>query len=181
MICPQCRKEIAEASNFCYLCGARQMPGGDPQRRATDRKLRRSRTRASIAGVCAGIAEYLELDVSLVRLIAVILAIFPGAIVGGVIVYLLAWMVIPEAEAGAVAPATAASDGKTLRRSPSDRKLGGVCGGFADFFGVDSTVIRLVWLLTVLLAGTGLLAYIVCWIVIPLRELAPAAQTAARA
>lgn len=54
-----------------------------------------------------------------------------------------------------------------LYRSGVDKKLGGVCGGLAEYFDIDSTLIRLVVLLTFLVGGVGLLVYIVAWIVIP--------------
>ncbi len=57
---------------------------------------------------------------------------------------------------------------RKLQRSRRDKKIGGVCAGFAEYFDLDATVIRVVWLLCLLLAGTGLLAYIIAWIVIPL-------------
>lgn len=50
-----------------------------------------------------------------------------------------------------------------------DRKLCGVCGGFAEYFNIDPTLVRLVWLLFVLCVGTGLLAYIIAAIVMPER------------
>ena len=179
MICPQCQKEIAENSNFCYLCGARQPGAAPPQRRTTDRKLRRSKTDVAIAGVCAGIADFLEVDVSIVRVVAVVLAIFPGFFIGGAVAYLLAWMVMPEESTEAARPPVMGRP--VLRRSTTDRKFGGVCGGFAETFGIDSTVIRLIWLLMIFLAGTGVLTYIICWIVIPLGSPAPALQSAPRA
>ncbi|HHT69886.1 MAG TPA: PspC domain-containing protein [Firmicutes bacterium] len=55
---------------------------------------------------------------------------------------------------------------KRLYRS-RDRKLGGVCGGIAEYLGTDPTVIRLIWVLLSLLYGSGLIVYLVCWIVIP--------------
>jgi len=55
---------------------------------------------------------------------------------------------------------------KRLRRS-RNRKIAGVCGGIAEYFGLDPTVVRLVWLFAVLFFGTGIWAYIICWIVIP--------------
>jgi len=48
-----------------------------------------------------------------------------------------------------------------------ERKIAGVCAAFAEYFDLDVTVIRVVWLLVLFCAGTGLLAYIVAWIVIP--------------
>lgn len=56
---------------------------------------------------------------------------------------------------------------KRLRRSRTDRKVAGVCAGIAEYFGIDPTIIRLIWLIALLAYGTGMLAYIICWIVIP--------------
>ncbi|MGH7751148.1 MAG: PspC domain-containing protein [Candidatus Dormibacteria bacterium] len=53
-------------------------------------------------------------------------------------------------------------------RSSTDKKLGGVCAGLADYFDADPTVIRLLWLLLVVCGGTGVLVYIILWIVLPL-------------
>lgn len=54
-----------------------------------------------------------------------------------------------------------------LYRSETDKKIGGVCGGLADYFDIDSTLIRLVVLLTFFMGGAGLLLYIIAWVVIP--------------
>ncbi len=56
---------------------------------------------------------------------------------------------------------------KKLYRSRTDKKLAGVCGGVAKFFGIDSTIIRLIWVLAVLFAGSGLLLYIICAFLFP--------------
>lgn len=56
---------------------------------------------------------------------------------------------------------------KKLYRSRNKKMLGGVCGGLSDFFNVDVTLIRLGWIAALLLAGTGLLFYLLCWIIIP--------------
>ena len=63
------------------------------------RRLTRSVTDRQIAGVCGGLAEYLDVDSTIVRIVSVILAIYPGAIIGGVIAYLIGWMVIPPSHA----------------------------------------------------------------------------------
>ena len=55
---------------------------------------------------------------------------------------------------------------KKLYRSVSDKKLAGVCGGIAEYFGLDSTLIRVGWAL-VSLFGPGILAYIICALIIP--------------
>jgi phage shock protein C len=57
---------------------------------------------------------------------------------------------------------------KRLVRSSTDKKLGGVCGGLADYFDTDPTIIRICWLLTILFAGTGLLVYVILWLALPL-------------
>ena len=57
---------------------------------------------------------------------------------------------------------------KKLYRSNKDKKLAGVCGGLAEYLGMDATVVRLIWaLLTVCTAFAGLIAYIVCALIIP--------------
>lgn len=58
---------------------------------------------------------------------------------------------------------------KKLYLSDTDKKLCGVCGGVAEYLGIDSTVIRLLFVIAVLFFGTGVLAYIVAALVIPHR------------
>ena len=98
MVCATCQKQIADGSNFCYNCGAKQPVTGT-----------------------------------------------------------------------AAAPAYTADGGpkKRLVRSTTDKKIAGVCAGLADYFDLDPTIIRLVWLLAFLFAGAGLLAYIILWIALP--------------
>ncbi|MDR1448837.1 MAG: PspC domain-containing protein [Propionibacteriaceae bacterium] len=54
-----------------------------------------------------------------------------------------------------------------LARSRDNRIIGGVCGGIAKFIGLDPGLVRLITVLLMVLAGTGLLIYIVLWIVLP--------------
>lgn len=56
---------------------------------------------------------------------------------------------------------------KKLYRSRRDRMIAGVCGGLADYFQVDPTIIRLLFILFVLLGGSGVLAYLIMWLVVP--------------
>jgi phage shock protein C len=56
---------------------------------------------------------------------------------------------------------------KRLTRSRSDRFLAGVCGGFGEYFDIDSVIIRLIWLAAFFLGVVGVLAYIIAWIIIP--------------
>ncbi|MBK6767202.1 MAG: PspC domain-containing protein [bacterium] len=55
-----------------------------------------------------------------------------------------------------------------MRRSSQEKKIAGVCGGFGEYFSVDPTLVRVLWILAVLLGGTGLLLYLILWIVMPL-------------
>jgi phage shock protein C len=56
---------------------------------------------------------------------------------------------------------------KKLTRSATDKKLGGVCGGIAEYLDVDTTVVRLAWVLFTLFIGAGILAYIIALLVMP--------------
>jgi len=52
----------------------------------------------------------------------------------------------------------------TLSRN---KKIAGVCAGVAEFFGLDATLVRIVWVACILLFGCGLLAYLICWLLMP--------------
>jgi phage shock protein PspC (stress-responsive transcriptional regulator) len=128
--------------------------------------------------VCAGIAEYLDVDVTAVRLAWVILSVFPGALVGGVLVYIVAWIIMPDSSA----PATVSRH--RIMRSIADRKIAGVCGGLAEYFEVDSTVVRLAWAVLTLVPGAivfGVGAYLAAWFIIPAKLPAPQIAVASSA
>jgi phage shock protein C len=68
---------------------------------------------------------------------------------------------------------------KRLMRPRADRKIAGVCAGFAEYFDLDVTLVRLMWLIVSFMTGVGLLAYPIAWIVMPEEPLmlaAPARQ-----
>ena len=56
---------------------------------------------------------------------------------------------------------------KKLYRSSKNKMLRGVCGGIAEYFGLDATLVRLAWVALVLIGGSGILLYIIAWIIIP--------------
>ena len=56
---------------------------------------------------------------------------------------------------------------KKLYKSNTDKMLEGVCGGIAAYFGIDSTIVRLAWVVFCALGGSGILAYIIAAIIIP--------------
>jgi phage shock protein PspC (stress-responsive transcriptional regulator) len=65
---------------------------------------------------------------------------------------------------------------KRLHRSRTEKMIAGVCGGLAEYFGVDPTLIRVLWVLITLLAGVGVLLYLILWVVMPLDLPAPPAR-----
>ena len=62
---------------------------------------------------------------------------------------------------------------KKLYRSIADKKLCGVCGGIGEYFDLDPTLIRILWIVFALLGGSGLLAYIICAIIMPSQNQLP--------
>lgn len=56
---------------------------------------------------------------------------------------------------------------KRLCLSTTDKKIAGVCGGFAKYFGLDPTLIRFAYAILVIFGGTGILLYIICALIIP--------------
>jgi phage shock protein C len=71
---------------------------------------------------------------------------------------------------------------KRLVRPRAGRKIAGVCAGFAEYFDVDVTVVRLVWLIAAVMTGVGVLSYPIAWMVMPqepARQEIPAAHQAA--
>jgi phage shock protein PspC (stress-responsive transcriptional regulator) len=122
-----------------------------------------------IAGVCAGISRYFDIDVTLVRLAWVILSIVPGLLVGGVLAYVVAWIFLPTAPS-----AGRATTGRRLLRSETDRQIGGVCGGLAEYLGVDATIVRIVSVVLAIYPGAifgGVIVYALLWLIVPTAQL----------
>ena len=160
MLCERCAKEMEADSAFCRHCGA---PAREPTR---PRRLARLPEEGKVGGVCAGIAAYFTIDATVVRLAWVILSVIPGLIVGGIIAYALAWFVLPVGGTDTLRSGAASY----LRRSATDRKIGGVCGGLANYFDVDPTLVRLATVVLAIYPGAiicGVLVYLLAWVVIP--------------
>jgi phage shock protein C len=104
MVCPSCNREIADYSNFCYFCGTRQELVMAPQMHPAGRKLlMRSATNSRLGGVCGGIADYLDVDPTIVRLVWALVTFFSGIVLGTVF-YFIAWIVMPLAPVPASRP-----------------------------------------------------------------------------
>lgn len=101
MYCTRCGLTLQETDNYCHQCGT--STGRVPYRPGPNRPLMRSRSNRKIAGVCGGLAEYLGVDATLVRLIFILVAVLP--IPGALITYIVAWIVMPLEPLGTEAPA----------------------------------------------------------------------------
>ena len=164
MNCARCARKISDDSAYCAHCGSPQRGGDAGATRA--RRLERSVSDRQIVGVCGGIGTYLGLDSTVVRILWIVLSVVPGAIFFGLIAYLAAWLLIPEATIDSAAPASR----RRLARSRTDTKLAGVCGGLAEYFDVDSTPVRLMWTVLTIFPGAiicGVVAYVVAWLIMP--------------
>ncbi len=84
--CARCQREVPADARYCPVCGARV--SGSP------RVLRRRRDNEKLAGVCSGLAEYFDVDPTLMRVVYLVGTFFTG-VVPGLILYLILALVIP--------------------------------------------------------------------------------------
>ena len=129
------------------------------------RRLMRSRTDRTCAGVCGGLAEYIDWDPTIVRLLWILALFLSGGM--ALFAYLVFWIVMPEAPAHSSASAGYAR-GRRLTRSRDERMISGVCGGLAEYLGMDTTLMRVLWVVaTFISGGVTLIAYPIFWLVMP--------------
>jgi len=95
MYCSTCGRQLEEEARYCSACGTPRgkvrPPSGES---AGTKKLSRAREGKMIAGVCAGVARYLEIDVTLVRILWILVTIFPP--IPGLVAYIVCWIVMPQ-------------------------------------------------------------------------------------
>lgn len=155
------------------------------------KRLYKSQNDKVISGVCGGIAEYFNVDSTLVRLGFILLLGF------NLIFYIVALLVMPERPSGqqptidnnGSSYPTAEADyqdrgreysyygsdeedhtdrsPQKLYRSGSNKVIAGVCGGIAEYFNIDASIIRLIVVLLAFAYGGGFIAYLIAWLVIP--------------
>lgn len=110
MICPSCQKDIAIGSKFCYSCGAKQpetAASAPPPPPVYPRKrLVRSTNDRKIAGICAGIADYFDIDTTLVRVLWLLATLVPGP---NILAYIILWIAVPEGPTGVAATSAPAA------------------------------------------------------------------------
>jgi phage shock protein PspC (stress-responsive transcriptional regulator) len=135
------------------------------------KRLYRSGDEAKIAGVCAGLGEYFELDPVFFRLFFLFSILFGGL---GAIAYVMLWILAPLREGAHRARA----DGRRLHLSARERMIAGVCGGLGEFLELDPVLFRAAFLVLAFIGGLGILLYGVLWLLIPA---APQASRAPRA
>ena len=56
---------------------------------------------------------------------------------------------------------------KKLYLSDTDKKIGGVCGGIAQYFDIDPIIVRILWFVAAFFYGIGIIHYLACWIIVP--------------
>jgi phage shock protein PspC (stress-responsive transcriptional regulator) len=123
------------------------------------RKLRRDKQNAVVGGVCAGLADYFNVDPVLVRIVFLVLFFTLGS---GGFIYILLWFAIPEDKDSANR-----TSGRKLFRDEANAVIGGVCSGVGAYLGIDAVWLRIGFLISFFVFGTGLLLYILLWIIIP--------------
>jgi len=142
--------------------------GGVPKDQAytngKKRKLRRNTKNQLIGGVASGFAYYFKIDPLWVRLLILGLffnALFIGLSTATLITYILLWIALPGASL------IEETQVKKLYRNKEGRVIVGVASGISAYFGIDRVVIRLLLLLSILLGGSGIIFYLVLWIITP--------------
>lgn len=134
--------------------------------RAEHKRLYRDERRKILGGVLSGIAHYFSIDSLWTRLIFIVLFFgvwfFPSIPVLLGIAYIILWIIVPGTyeleEEKAV---------KKMFRNPDDKVLGGVSSGIAAYFGIEVIIVRLLFVVLTFFGGTGLLLYIILWIILP--------------
>ena len=100
MTCASCQKDIAAGSRFCYSCGAKQpetSASATPPVYYQRKKFVRSTNDRKVAGVCAGVADYFDMDPTLVRILWALATLIPGP---NVLAYIIIWIAADEGPTG---------------------------------------------------------------------------------
>lgn len=130
------------------------------------KKLYRDNNRKLVAGVLSGIAFYFNVDPLWMRLLYVLLFfgvwVLPSIAGFLFIAYIVMWIVLPASD-----ELKEVKKIKKMYRDPDGKVLGGVASGIAAYFGVDVVIIRLLFFASIFIAGTGLILYIILWIILP--------------
>lgn len=130
------------------------------------KRLYRDNKRKLVGGVASGIAHYFSIDSVWVRLgfIVLLFDVFITFFVSPIVfvAYIVLWIAVPGSD-----ELEEDKSMKKLYRNPEGKVIAGVSQGMAKFLDIDVTVVRVLFVLSILLGGTGLLVYLVLWIILP--------------
>lgn len=119
------------------------------------KRLYRDRFDKLLGGVCGGLGQYFQIDSSVIRLIYVALTCLSFGI--SILLYAILWLLLPLGPRAYVVASY-----KKLYRSKRDRKIAGVLGGLAKYLKIDSTLLRIFFI--ILLFLTGILPLVIFYI-----------------
>jgi len=140
--------------------------------------LYRNANEKILGGVCSGLAAYLKIDTTIIRVLFALLAV--GSFGFGLLLYVVLWVLLPERYLNAVVVT------RKLYRDPEQKVLGGVCSGLAHYFNIQVWIPRLIFALPFIVGalenifnwvhftgaftlpfGTFFLIYVILWAVVP--------------
>ena len=122
-----------------------------------NKKIFRNLDDKVIAGVASGLANYFNIDPVISRLLF-LASLLTGF---GLIIYIICWIGIPGKRVGMH------NSSKRLFRDGDNKILGGVAYGIANYFNIDTAIIRIIFIVSLFLGGFGFISYILLWISIP--------------
>ncbi|TVT43257.1 PspC domain-containing protein [Hymenobacter setariae] len=173
-----------------YTGGATPPYSGQGTADGQPRRLYRDLAHRKIAGVCAGLAQYFMINPLVVRLIFLALVLLPNVVgvydhipgtgifrhrfdFGGIalIAYIILWIVLPKRDDAPTPIDTldfgGSLTGRKLFRDVDTGKIGGVSAGLAAYFRTDVVLVRVLFLLSLFLGGSGFIIYLILWVVVP--------------
>lgn len=134
------------------------------------KRLYRSTKNKKIFGICAGFADYFDLDPTLLRILWLLFTIFGGGLF--LVIYILLYFIIPTKEMEKKSPTfdLKSFKEKRIKRSVDERMITGICGGTAKYFLVDPFIVRIITVILDVLTGfiPIIILYILLIWIIPL-------------
>ncbi|GJM60863.1 PspC domain-containing protein [Persicobacter diffluens] len=129
-------------------------------------RLFRDESRKVLGGVLAGLAQYFQIDPLWMRLGFLILffgfSFIPSVATVLALVYLCLIFIMPARN-----DFPEQKNEKKIYRDPDQKVLGGVCAGFSAFYGIDITIVRLIFIALIFLGGTAIFIYAALWVILP--------------
>ena len=106
MYCSNCGRQLEEEARYCSACGTARGGVRPPSGESPYvKKLSRPREGTMVAGVCVGVARYLEIDVTLIRILWILITVFPP--IPGIVAYFVCWILMPRDPEAVLPPKSA--------------------------------------------------------------------------